>query len=125
MRYVQGRFNRRARSRGRGFGLHLITEEMEDGHLGRVAWLIELYLPERCQPGSGDRADGRAAGLWEQVGVAEARTTMVGNGQSAFPSWGFAADPPPARTRRPISEILPIVKRRFGKYLTAFGSETA
>jgi hypothetical protein len=31
--------------------------------------------------------------LWERVGVAEARVTTVGDGQSAFPFWGFAPDP--------------------------------
>jgi len=89
---VQGRFNRRAHRRE--FGLHLVTEELEDGHLGRVAWLIELYLPERCRgQGVGTALMEALLQLWERVGVAEARATTVGDGQWAFPSWGFAADP--------------------------------
>jgi len=89
---VQGRFNRRAH--GREFGLHLVTEEFEDGHLGRVAWLIELYLPERCRrQGVGTALMEALLQLWERIGVAEARATTVGDGQWAFPSWGFADDP--------------------------------
>ena len=105
---VQGRFNRRAH--GREFGLHLVTEEFEDGHLGRVAWLIELYLPERCRRQSVGTALMEALlQLWERIGVAEARATTVGDGQSAFPSWGFAADPrhPPEGGLLPVRLRLP------------------
>ncbi len=100
---VQGRLNRRAH--GREFSLHLVTEELEDGHLGRVAWLIELYLPERCRrQGVGTALMEALLQLWERIGVDEARATTVGDGQSAFPSWGFVADP----RRPPEGELLPL-----------------
>lgn len=100
---VQGRFNRRAH--GREFGLHLVTEELEDGHLGRVAWLIDPYLPERCRrQGVGTALMEALLDLWERVGVAEARATTVGDGQSALPSWGFVADP----RRPPEGGLLPV-----------------
>jgi GNAT superfamily N-acetyltransferase len=105
---VQGRFNQRAR--GREFSLHLVTEELEDGHPGRVAWLIELYLPERCRhQGMGTALMETLLQLWERVGVAEARATTVGDGQLAFPSWGFAADPrhPPEDGLLPVRLQLP------------------
>jgi GNAT superfamily N-acetyltransferase len=104
---VQGRFNRRAH--GREFGLHLVTEELEDGHLGRVAWMIELYLPVRCRrQGVGTALMEALLQLWERVGVGEARATTVGDGQSAFPSWGFAADP-----RHPSEDGLLSVRQRL------------
>lgn len=105
---VQGRFNRRAHDRE--FGLHLVTEELEDGHLGRIAWLNELYLPERCRrQGVGTALMETLLQLWERVGVAEARATTVGDGQSAFPSWGFTADPrhPPEGGLLPVCLRLP------------------
>src|SRR4029077_6324987 len=103
-----GRFDRRAH--GREFGLHLVTEELEDRHLGRVAWLIELYLPERRRrQGVGTALMEALLDLWERVGVAEARATTVGDGQSAFPSWGFTADPrhPPEDGLLPLRLPLP------------------
>jgi GNAT superfamily N-acetyltransferase len=105
---VQGRFNRRAH--GREFGLHLVTEELEDRDLGRVAWLIELYLPERCRrQGVGTALMEALLQLWERIGVAEARATTVGDGQSAFLSWGFTADPrhPPEGGLLPVCLRLP------------------
>jgi GNAT superfamily N-acetyltransferase len=93
---VFGRFDRRAEKRE--FGLQLFTEAREGGSPGVVAWVIELYLPERCRrQGAGTILMETLLELWERIGVAEARATTVGDGQSAFPSWGFEPDPRPGR----------------------------
>lgn len=107
---VFGRFNPRAPQRE--FGLQLFTEKLDDGRVGRVAWLIDLYLPERCRrQGAGTVLIDALLHLWEQIGVVEVRATTVGDGQPAFSSWGFAADPrhPPDHGLLPLRLRLPRV----------------
>lgn len=85
---VFGRFDRRAPQRE--FGLQLSLEEIEDGRLGRVAWVTDLYLPERRRrQGAGTRLMDSLLELWEGVGVSAARATTTDEGFAAFTSWGF------------------------------------
>lgn len=88
---VQGRFDRCAR--GREFGVHLFVET-QDGRPALIAWVIDLYLPERCRrQGGGTVLMAALLELWERIGVLEVRATTAGDGQMAFPSWGFKTDP--------------------------------
>jgi GNAT superfamily N-acetyltransferase len=105
---VRGRFDRRAYERE--FGAQLFAENSEDGGLARMAWVIELYLPERCRRrGAGTGLMEALLRLWEQVGVDEVRVTTVGDGQYAFPSWGFESDPEggPEDGLMPLRLVLP------------------
>jgi hypothetical protein len=89
---VFGRFDPRARERE--FGLQILTERAADGRPDRVAWLTDLYLPKGCRrQGAGTTLIEALIHLWERVGVIEVRATTAGDGQLAFPSWGFTADP--------------------------------
>lgn len=84
-----GRFDRHAPQRE--FGLQLGTEKLDNGHLGRVAWVIDLYLPKKCRrKGAGTRLMNSLVELWAQAGVAAARATTTEVGFAAFTSWGFA-----------------------------------
>ena len=86
---VLGRFDRHAPQRE--FGLQLGTEKLDNGRLGRVAWVNDLYLPKKCRrKGAGTRLIESLLELWEQAGVAAARATTTGVGFAAFTSWGFA-----------------------------------
>lgn len=89
---VQGRFDRRTRERE--FGLHLFVEMQDDARPGLIAWVIDLSLPERCRrQGAGTVLMAALLELWQRIGVLEVRATTAGDGQLAFPSWGFEADP--------------------------------
>src|SRR6478609_1410844 len=73
---VLGRFDTKARQRE--FGLELGVEE--DRHV-RVAWLIDLYIPEsRRNQGFGTRLMRDLVNLWGGVGVSEARLTATADG---------------------------------------------
>jgi len=86
---VLGRFDRHAPQRE--FGLQLGTETFDGGRLGRVAWVIDLYLPKKCRrKGAGTRLIESLLELWEQAGVGAARATTTEVGFVAFTSWGFA-----------------------------------
>lgn len=86
---VLGRFDRHAPQRE--FGLQLGTEKLDNGRPGRVAWVIDLYLPKKCRrKGAGTRLIESLLELWEQAGVAAARATTTEVGFKAFTSWGFA-----------------------------------
>ena len=85
---VFGRFDPRARQRE--FGLEI---GVESGRHVRVAWLIDLYIPERRRSqGFGTRLMKELVELWDQIGVAEARLTATAEGLPAYESWGFTAD---------------------------------
>jgi GNAT superfamily N-acetyltransferase len=85
---VLGRFDTKARQRE--FGLELGVEEAR--HV-RVAWLIDLYIPEsRRDQGFGTRLMRDLVNLWGGVGVSEARLTATADGLLAYESWGFVAD---------------------------------
>lgn len=100
---VFGRFDRRAAQRD--FGLQLHSEETDDGRLIRIAWLIDLYLPEGWRRrGAGTALIVTLLELWEQIDVDEVRATTAGDGQSAFPSWGFEPDP----ARGPSHGLVPV-----------------
>lgn len=86
---VFGRFDPRARERE--FGLQLFTEKLDDGRVGRVAWLIDLYLPERWRGrGAGTALMGGLLELWETTGVGVVQTTATAEGRPAYLSWGFS-----------------------------------
>jgi hypothetical protein len=55
--------------------------------------------------------------LWERIGIEEVRATTVGDGQRAFPSWGFEPDPVPP----PDSGLLPLRLRLPRKALRVDG----
>jgi GNAT superfamily N-acetyltransferase len=111
---VFGRFDPRARERE--FGLQLFTERSEDGRPVRVAWVIELYLPEGCRrQGAGTALMETLLELWERIGVAEARATTVGDGQLAFPSWGFEPDPRHPRDHSLLPLHLPLPRSGTGE----------
>lgn len=83
-----GRFDRHAPQRE--FGLQLGMEQLDNGCLGRVAWVIDLYLPRKCRRnGAGTRLIESLMKLWEEAGVAAARATTTEVGFAAFTSWGF------------------------------------
>ncbi|HEU4599369.1 MAG TPA: GNAT family N-acetyltransferase [Solirubrobacterales bacterium] len=85
---VLGRFDTRARQRE--FGLELGVEEAR--HV-RVAWLIDLYIPEsRRNQGFGTRLMRDLVNLWAEAGVSEARLTATADGLGAYECWGFVAD---------------------------------
>jgi len=85
---VLGRFDTRARQRE--FGLELGVEEAR--HV-RVAWLIDLYIPEsRRNQGFGTRLMRDLVNLWVEAGVSEARLTATADGLGAYECWGFVAD---------------------------------
>lgn len=85
---VFGRFDPRADQRE--FGLEIGVEEGRDA---RVAWLIDLYIPEgRRSQGFGTRLMSDLVELWGRIGVAEARLTATADGLPAYESWGFTAD---------------------------------
>lgn len=86
---VLGRFDRHEPQRE--FSLQLGTGNLDNSHLGRVAWVIDLYLPKkRRRKGAGTRLIQSLLELWEQAGVATARATTTEIGFAAFTSWGFA-----------------------------------
>jgi GNAT superfamily N-acetyltransferase len=86
---VLGRFDRHAPQRE--FGLQLGTEKLDSGRLGRVAWVIDLYLPQKSRrKGAGTRLVKSLLELWEQAGVVAARAITTDVGFAAFTSWGFA-----------------------------------
>jgi GNAT superfamily N-acetyltransferase len=85
---VFGRFDPRAAQRE--FGLEI---GVEPGRDARVAWLIDLYFPERRRNrGFGTRLMTDLVELWGHIGVAEARLTATADGLPAYESWGFTAD---------------------------------
>jgi GNAT superfamily N-acetyltransferase len=85
---VLGRFDRYAPQRE--FGLQLGMEQLDNGRLGRVAWVIDLYLPRKCRrKGAGTRLIESLMKLWEEAGAAAARATTTEVGFAAFTSWGF------------------------------------
>jgi len=85
---VFGRFDPRAAQRE--FGLEIGVEESRDT---RVAWLIDLYIPERRRnQGFGSRLMSDLIDLWQRIGVTEARLTATADGLPAYESWGFTAD---------------------------------
>ncbi|MBS1862861.1 MAG: GNAT family N-acetyltransferase [Actinobacteria bacterium] len=93
---VFGRFDPRAGQRE--FGLEI---GVESGRDVRVAWLIDLYIPERRpNQGFGTRLMKDLVELWVQIGVAEARLTATAEGLPAYESWGFTADE--SRERRDV-----------------------
>lgn len=115
--YVFGRFDRRARDRE--FGLHLTAERSAGSPTMRIARLIDLYLPEPSRrQGAGTRLMDVMQELWERIGIEEVRATTVGDGQRAFPSWGFEPDP----VRPPDSGLLPLRLRLPRKALRVDGS---
>jgi GNAT superfamily N-acetyltransferase len=85
---VFGRFDPRAAQRE--FGLEIGVEAGRDA---RVAWLVELYIPEgRRNQGVGTRLMNDLIALWRRMGVTEARLTATADGLPAYESWGFTAD---------------------------------
>lgn len=93
---VFGRFDPRAAQRE--FGLEI---GVEAGRGARVAWLIDLYLPERRRnQGFGTRLMNDLVDLWGRIGVTEARLTSTAEGLPAYESWGFTADD--SRGRRDV-----------------------
>lgn len=85
---VLGRFDPKARQRE--FGLELGVEEAR--HV-RIAWLIDLYIPEsRRDQGFGTRLMRDLVKLWGRVGVSEVRLAATTDGLPAYESWGFVAD---------------------------------
>lgn len=100
---VFGRFDRRARERE--FGLQIFSEDAVEGDSTHVAWLIDLYLPERRRrQGAGTSLMEALLMLWGRMGVDEVRVMAAGDGQWAFPTWGFDPDP----HRSPDGVILPL-----------------
>lgn len=100
---VFGRFDSRAGQRD--FGLRLQFEETDDGRFIRVAWLIDLYIPERWRHrGAGTALMGALLEFWERIDVDEVRATAAGDGQAAFPSWGFE----PAASEEPDRGLVPL-----------------
>lgn len=86
---VAGRFDERPGEHD--FGLWLQPEETDDGRLVRVAWLIDLYLPERWRRrGAGTALMGVLLELWEATGFGVVRTTATTEGRPAYLSWGFS-----------------------------------
>jgi GNAT superfamily N-acetyltransferase len=94
---VFGRFDRQARQRE--FGLQIGVEALAGGGRGRVAWLIDFYIPagHRGQ-GHGTELMSGLLDLWARIGIAEARLTSTAEGLAAYESWGFVAD----RTRHQL-----------------------
>lgn len=85
---VFGRFDRRAAQRE--FGLEIGVEAGRDA---RVAWLIDLYIPEsRRNQRFGTRLMSDLVELWGLIGVAEVRLTATADGLPAYESWGFTAN---------------------------------
>lgn len=86
---VSGRFDERPGQPD--FRLWLQPEETDDGRLVRVAWLIDLYLPEIWRRrGAGSALMGGLLELWEATGVGVVRTTATAEGRPAYLSWGFS-----------------------------------
>lgn len=86
---VAGRFDERPGERD--FGLLLQPEEIDDGRLVRVAWLIDLYLPKSWRRrGAGTALMEVLLELWERIGVGAVRTTATAEGRLAYLSWGFS-----------------------------------
>ena len=86
---VFGRFEKRADDAQ--FGLWLQPEEGDHGGVARIAWLVDLYLPERWRGrGAGTALMGALIELWEKVGVDAVRTTATAEGHPAYLSWGFS-----------------------------------
>jgi GNAT superfamily N-acetyltransferase len=108
---VQGRFDRRARERE--FGVHLFVER-QDGRPALIAWVIDLYLPERCRrQGAGTVLMAALLELWERIGVTQARAITAGDGQLAFPSWGFEADPQGGQNHGLLPVRLALPRQRY------------
>jgi GNAT superfamily N-acetyltransferase len=85
---VFGRFDPRAPQRE--FGLEIGVEAGRDV---RVAWLIDLYIPERQRNQRfGTRLMSDLVELWGRIGVTEARLTATTDSLPAYESWGFIAD---------------------------------
>lgn len=100
---VFGWFDRDAQRRE--FGLQIHPERSAACTTVGVARMIELYLPERTRrEGAGTALMDALIMLWERVGLDEVRMTTVGDGQYAFPSWGFEPDP----RRGPDDGLLPL-----------------
>lgn len=73
------------------FRLWLQPEEVDDGRVVRVAWLIDLFLPERWRRrGAGTALMAGLVELWERVGVDAARATATAEARPAYLSWGFS-----------------------------------
>ena len=107
---VFGRFDPHAPQRE--FGLRLGTEKLDEGRLGRVACVTDLYLPERCRrQGAGTSLIEALLELWERARVAAVRATTTEEGHAAFSSWGFSLATPdvPADPLRPMRLRLPRV----------------
>lgn len=89
---VFGRFDPRAGNRE--FGLELTTERQSDGSAGRVARLVDFYVPEkRCREGHGTRLINALVELWEAIGVTEVKVWASEEGYPAYICWDFVRDP--------------------------------
>lgn len=87
---VFGRFDPRAAKRE--FGLEIGVEAGRDA---RVAWLIDLYIPEtRRNQGFGTKLMADLIELWGRIGVTKAQLTATAEGLPAYESWGFTAEDP-------------------------------
>jgi len=85
---VFGRFDLKADQRE--FGLEIGVKAGSDT---RIAWLIDLYIPERRRnQGFGTRLMSDLLDLWSRIGVVETRLTATAEGLPAYESWGFTTD---------------------------------
>ena len=116
---VFGWFDRNAPRRE--FGLQIYPDRSAAGTTVRVAWIIELYLPECCRrEGAGTVVMDALIMLWKRMGLDEVRVTTVGDGQYAFPSWGFEPDP----QRRRDDGLLPLRLTLSRDWQAAHGGST-
>jgi GNAT superfamily N-acetyltransferase len=116
---VLGRFDRHAPQRE--FSLQLGMEKLDSGRLGRVAWVIDLYLPKKSRrKGAGTRLVESLLELWEQAGVVAARAITTEVGFAAFTSWGFApVEDDQEDQLQPVNLLLPRTGAPAGHGLAA------